>query len=227
LIDLNWGCPVKKVAYKGGGSGALKDIHNLVTMTEAVVKAVKLPVTVKTRLGWDHQNIAIIELSKMLQDIGIQALTVHGRTRNQMFKGEADWSWIGRVKEAAKIPVVGNGDIKSVDDVSKAFTEYGVDAVMIGRGAIGNPWIFREVKHFMKTGENLPAPSLAEKIELLIRQLNMSIDHKGDERKAILEMRRQFSAYFKGINGAAKLREDLMKFDKKEHIISRLEGLQS
>ena len=226
LIDLNWGCPVKKVAYKGGGAGALKDPGNLLRITEAVVKAVDLPVTVKTRLGWDHQNIIILELAKQLEDIGVRAITVHGRTRSQMYKGTADWEWIGRVKEAVGIPVVGNGDIDSPEKAANAFSKYGVDAVMIGRAAIGNPWLFKRVKHYLKTGEILPEPSLEEKIDLVIRHLRMALEEKPDELRTVREFRKQMSAYFRGFPGASKIRVQLMALEKAEDVVDLLSGLR-
>lgn len=226
VIDLNWGCPVKKVAYKGGGSGALKDIDKLVKMTADVVKAVHTPVTVKTRLGYDFNSITIVPLANMLADVGVKALTIHARTRSQMYKGEADWSWIGKVKSKCKIPVIGNGDLKTAEDVKTAFEKYKVDAVMIGRAAIGNPWLFRDIKHFLQTGEHLPPPGRIEKIDLLKRHLKMSLEYKKDERRAMLEMRKQITAYLRGIPGVAALRADLMQLTELQPIFSRLDDFK-
>lgn len=223
VIDINWGCPVKKVAYKGGGSGALKDIENLTRITEAVVNAVELPVTVKTRLGYDANNIAIVELSEMLENIGVKALTIHGRTRTQMYKGEADWEWIGKVKSRAKIPIIGNGDILTAENVVDAFAKYKVDAVMIGRAAIGNPWLFRNIKHYMQTGNHLPEPDFIERVELLKKHLQMSLDYKKNERRTMLEMRRQITAYLKGVKGVAKLRSELMGLTKLKPTLEKLD----
>ena len=224
VIDINWGCPVKKVAYKGGGSGALKDIDNLVRITEAVVKAVELPVTVKTRLGYDANNIAILELSGMLENIGVKALTIHGRTRSQMYKGEADWEWIGKVKAKTKIPIIGNGDILSAEDVVNAFEKYKVDAIMIGRASIGNPWLFKDIKHYMETGQHLPPIEFTEKIELLKKHLQMSLEYKKIEKKAMLEMRRQINAYLKGVRDVSKLRAELMELTDLKSILEKLDN---
>lgn len=226
VIDLNWGCPVKKVAYKGGGSGALKDIDKLVKMTADVVNAVKTPVTVKTRLGYDFNSITIVPLANMLADVGVKALTIHARTRSQMYKGEADWTWIGKVKSQCKIPIIGNGDLKTAEDVKTAFEKYKVDAVMIGRAAIGNPWLFRDIKHYLQTGEQLPAPGRIEKIDLLKRHLKMSLEYKKDERRAMLEMRKQITAYLRGIPGVASLRADLMQLTELQPIFSRLDDFK-
>jgi tRNA-dihydrouridine synthase B len=222
VIDINWGCPVKKVAYKGGGSGALRDPDGMLRMTDAVIKAVDLPVTVKTRTGYDQTDISIVRLAPRLEDIGVAAITVHGRTRSQMYKGTADWDVIGEVKSRVNIPVIGNGDLQTAADVNRAFTDYGVDAVMIGRAAIGNPWLFREAKAHM-AGEEMPdLPSINDKIDLLIRHLHMSYQRKGDERRAMLEMRRQITAYLKGIPGVASLRKELMELMEVAKIEAKL-----
>jgi nifR3 family TIM-barrel protein len=200
LIDINYGCPVKNVACRGAGAALLQDISKMVEMTEAVVKATHLPVTVKTRLGWDDSTRNILEVAERLQDIGIQALTVHGRTRVQMYKGSADWTLIGRIKENPRIyiPIFGNGDIDSPQKALDYKNAYGVDGLMIGRASIGYPWIFNEIKHFLTTGEQLEQPDLAERIHVTKKHLEFSIQWKG-ERTGVLEMRRHYSNYFKGV----------------------------
>lgn len=200
LVDINFGCPVKKIANRGAGSGMMNNIPLMVEITGAVVKAVKLPVTVKTRLGYDENNKNIVEIAERLQDVGIQAITIHGRTRSQLYKGEADWSLIGEVKNNPRmhIPVVGNGDIDSAEKAKDAYNNYGVDGIMIGRATIGKPWIFKEIKHYLKTGEILPQPVLADIVALSKNHLLKSIEIKG-ERRGILEMRRHFAQYFKGL----------------------------
>lgn len=200
LIDINYGCPVKQVACRGAGAALLQDIPMMVKMTEAVVKATHLPVTVKTRLGWDDNTKNILEVAERLQDIGIQALTVHGRTRAQMYKGSADWTLIGRIKENPRvtIPIFGNGDIDSPEKVVEYKGKYGVDGVMIGRASIGYPWIFNEIKHYMQTGEKLMAPDIAERVRVTKKHLEFSIRWKG-EKVGVFEMRRHYTNYFKGI----------------------------
>ncbi|MBD5180723.1 MAG: tRNA dihydrouridine synthase DusB [Bacteroidales bacterium] len=202
LIDINFGCPVKKVAGKGAGAGMLRDIPRMLEITREVVKAVKLPVTVKTRLGWDHESKIIVELAEQLQDCGIQALTVHGRTRSQMYTGSADWEMIARVKDNPRltIPLIGNGDITTPQAVVEAFNRYGVDGVMVGRASIGQPWIFNEMKQYMQNGEIVNPLSVAEKFKLLKRQIHESID-RIDEYRGILHIRRHLAAspLFKGI----------------------------
>lgn len=200
LMDINYGCPVKNVACRGAGSALLQDIDKMVKMTDAVVKATHLPVTVKTRLGWDDNTKNIEEVAERLQDIGIQALTVHGRTRAQLYKGEADWTLIREIKRnpRIKIPIFGNGDVDSAVKAANWRLEYEVDGIMIGRAAIGYPWIFREVKHFFKTGEFLPGPTLEERIIACRTHLNKSIEWKGP-KVGIFEMRRHYSNYFKGL----------------------------
>ena len=201
VLDINWGCPVKKVASKGAGSGMLRNVPLLLDITRAIVDAVKIPVTVKTRLGWDCENKIILELAERLQDCGIQVLTIHGRTRSQMYTGEADWTLIGEVKRnpRMKIPIVGNGDITTPEKLVEYYDRYGVDGIMVGRASIGAPWIFREMKHFMATGERLAIPA-AEKMALLRRQIAESID-RIDEYRGILHIRRHLAAspLFKGI----------------------------
>ncbi len=200
LIDINFGCPVKKIANRGAGAGMLRNIPLMIEMTEAIVKAVKLPVTVKTRLGWDEENKSVVDIAEKLQDVGIQALTIHGRTRAQMYKGSADWTLIGEVKNnpKIKIPIIGNGDIDGPERAKEVFDRYGVDGIMIGRATVGRPWIFRDIKHYLKTGEFLPEPSINEKADLAIQHLDKSLEYK-EGKRAIFEMRRHLSNYFKGL----------------------------
>ena len=200
IIDINFGCPVKKVVSKGAGAGILKDIDLMVSLTEAMVKHTKLPITVKTRLGWDHDSIRIVEVAERLQDVGCQSIAIHGRTRAQMYKGEADWKPIAEVKNNPRmhIPVFGNGDISSPEKAKEMRDVYGLDGAMIGRATIGYPWFFNEVKHFFKTGEHLAPPTIAERVEVARRHLEMSIDWKG-ERLGVVETRRHYTNYFKGI----------------------------
>lgn len=200
VLDINFGCPVKKIAGRGAGSGMLREPDKLVSIVEAVVKAVKMPVTVKTRLGYDEDSKIIVELAERLQDVGIQALTVHGRTRAQMYKGSADWTLIGKIKENPRmhIPIIGNGDITTPQGAKEAFDRYGVDGVMIGRATYGHPWIFNEIKHYMATGEILPPMSVLERVSLAKDHLAKSIELKGD-KVGIFEMRRHLANYFKGI----------------------------
>lgn len=202
ILDINFGCPVKKVAGKGAGSGMLRNVPLMLEITREVVKAVNIPVTVKTRLGWDTDSQIIVELAEQLQDCGIAALTIHGRTRSQMYTGEADWTLIGKVKEnpRMKIPIIGNGDVTSAAICKERFDTYGVDAVMIGRGSIGRPWIFSEVKHFLKYGEELPAESFQWYLDILKRQVMQSVERL-DERRGILHIRRHLAAtpLFKGL----------------------------
>jgi nifR3 family TIM-barrel protein len=200
LIDINFGCPVKKIANRGAGSGMMRDVPLMVEMTRRIVDAVKLPVTVKTRLGWDNDHKNIVEIAERLQDVGIKALTIHGRTRAQMYTGQADWTLIGEVKNnpRMKIPIIGNGDIKTPEDAANAFDRYGVDGVMVGRASFGHPWIFKEMRHFLDTGELLPPMSVKDKVTLAKEHFQKSIEFKG-ERAGLLEMRRHFSCYFKGL----------------------------
>lgn len=200
LIDINFGCPVNKIARRGAGSGMMREPDKMVEITKRVVDAVKLPVTVKTRLGWDDNSKIIVELAERLQDAGIQALTVHGRTRSQMYTGQADWTLIGKVKENPRmhIPIIGNGDITSPEKAKEAFDRYGVDGVMIGRATFGHPWIFREIRHYLDSGELLPPMSVRDRVALARKHLARSIELKG-EKAGILEMRRHLSCYFKGL----------------------------
>jgi tRNA-dihydrouridine synthase B len=200
LIDINFGCPVKKIANRGAGAGMLRNIPLMIEMTEAIVKAVKLPVTVKTRLGWDDDSKNIVEVSERLQDVGIQALTIHGRTRSQLYKGNADWKLIGDVKnnQRMKIPIIGNGDIDGPVKAKEMFDRYGVDGIMVGRATVGRPWIFRDIRHYINNGELLPEPSINEKADLALLHLKKSLEFKVGTR-AIYEMRRHLSNYFKGL----------------------------
>lgn len=229
LIDINFGCPVKKVAGKGAGAGLLRDIPKMLEITKAVVNAVDLPVTVKTRLGWDHENKIIVTLAEQLQDCGIQALTVHGRTRSQMYTGQADWDMIARVKENPKlnIPVIGNGDITTPAQVADAFRKYGVDGVMVGRASIGAPWIFRQMKAVAATGQPAEELSIAEKFAILRRQIHESID-RIDEYRGILHIRRHLAAspLFKGIPNFRPTRIEMLRadtIDELETILSHIE----
>ena len=200
LIDINFGCPVKKIANRGAGAGMLRNISLMIEMTEAIVKAVKLPVTVKTRIGWDEDSKNIVEISERLQDVGIQALTIHGRTRAQFYKGNADWTLIGAVKnnQRMKIPIIGNGDIDGPLRAKEMFEQYGVDGIMIGRATVGRPWIFRDIRHYLNTGELLPEPTVNEKADLALLHLEKSLEYK-EGKRAIFEMRRHLSNYFKGL----------------------------
>lgn len=200
LIDINFGCPVKKIANRGAGAGMLRNIPLMLEMTEAIVKAVKLPVTVKTRLGWDDDSKNIVDVAERLQDVGIKALTIHGRTRAQLYKGAADWTLIGAVKnnQRMKIPIIGNGDIDDPVKAKNMFDKYGVDGIMIGRATVGRPWIFRDIRHYLNTGEILPEPSVNEKADLALLHLDKSLEFK-EGKRAIFEMRRHLSNYFKGL----------------------------
>jgi nifR3 family TIM-barrel protein len=200
LIDINFGCPVRKIANRGAGAGMLRNIPLMISLTEAIVKAVKLPVTVKTRLGWDDENKNIVTVAEMLQDAGIKALTIHGRTRAQFYKGNADWTLIGEVKNNSriKIPIIGNGDIDGPEKAKEYFERYGVDGIMIGRAAVGRPWIFRDIRHYLNTGALLQEPTVSEKADIAILHLEKSLLYKNGLR-AVFEMRRHFSNYFKGL----------------------------
>lgn len=211
LIDINFGCPVRKVAMKGAGAALLKDIPLMVAITREVVNAVKLPVTVKTRLGWDEDSKVIVDVAERLQDVGIQALTIHGRTRAQMYAGEADWTLIGQVKANPRmlIPVIGNGDIASPQKAGEMFNKYGVDAIMIGRAAIGNPWIFESINAFLRDGELIEPPGLPERIAVSLAHLRLAIQKKG-ELKGIIEMRKHYAGYFRGIPDFKKVRMEML-----------------
>ena len=219
LLDINFGCPVKKVALKGAGAGVLKDIDLMVRLTSAVVKSTSLPVTVKTRLGWDDKTRNIEEVAERLQDVGIKALAIHGRTRTQMYKGEADWTLIGKVKNNPRIniPIFGNGDIDSPEKAVEYKNRYGVDGIMIGRAAIGYPWIFNEIKHFIKTGEHLPSPTIADRIAVCRKHLNLSIQWKGPV-VGINEMRRHYANYLKGLPNIKEFRNRLVTLPTEEEV---------
>ncbi len=211
LIDINFGCPMKKIANRGAGAGMLRNIPLMIEMTQAIVKAVKLPVTVKTRLGWDDESKNIVEVAERLQDVGIQALTIHGRTRAQIYKGAADWTLIGAVKnnQRMKIPVIGNGDIDGPVKAKEMFNKYGVDGIMIGRATVGRPWIFRDIRYFLDKGELLPEPSVMEKADLALLHLEKSLEYK-EGKRAIFEMRRHLSNYFKGLPNFKETRYRLL-----------------
>lgn len=228
LIDINYGCPVKNVACKGAGAALLQDVPKMVEMTKAVIEATHLPVTVKTRLGWDDTTKNIEEVAQRLQDIGIAALTIHGRTRKQLYKGPADWTLIGQVKNNPniEIPIFGNGDVDSPEKALAMRNEYGVDGVMIGRGSIGNPWIFREVKHFMQTGEILAPPTLNERVDACKTHLLKSIEWKG-EKTGIFEMRRHYTNYFKGFENFKNYRTTLVSIEDVDEIVETLEEVRS
>jgi len=201
IIDINFGCPVKKVVSKGAGAGILKDIDLMVSLTDAMVKHTKLPVTVKTRLGWDTDSIKIVEVAERLQDVGCAAISIHGRTRAQMYKGEADWAPIAEVKNNSRmhIPVFGNGDVNTPERAVEMRDKYGLDGAMIGRASIGNPWFFKQIKHFIETGEHLPEITIADRVEMAKRHLQMEIDWKESEIVGVMETRRHYTNYFKGI----------------------------
>ena len=226
LIDINFGCPVSKIARRGAGSGMMRFPDKMVEITRRVVDAVRLPVTVKTRLGWDEDSKIIVELAERLQDAGIAALTVHGRTRAQMYKGTADWTLIGQVKRnpRMKIPVIGNGDITSPEEAAEAFGRYGVDGIMIGRASFGHPWIFRDVKHYLATGEILPPMCVHDRVDLAKRHLSKSITIKG-EKVGILEMRRHLSCYFKGLDNFRETRLKLVTLTDPAALTSTLDHI--
>ncbi len=227
IIDINYGCPVKKVAGKGAGAGILQDIPKMVEMTKEIVKSTHLPVTVKTRLGWDEDTKYIVEVAERLQDVGIKAISIHGRTRKQMYKGEADWDLISQVKHNSRmhIPVFGNGDINTPQKAVEYKNRYGVDGVMIGRASIGNPWFFKQVKHFIATGEELGMPSIEERVDVVKKHLEMSLEWKG-EREGIVEMRRHYSNYFKGIPDFKPLRMKLVTSFEAEEIFDTLQEVK-
>jgi tRNA-dihydrouridine synthase B len=227
FLDINYGCPVKKVVCKGAGAAILQDIPKMVSMTSEIVKSTHLPVTVKTRLGWDENSIRIVEVALRLQDVGIKALSIHGRTRAQMYKGESDWSWIKQVKDHPdiEIPIFGNGDVDSPEIAVHHRAAYGVDGIMIGRAAIGHPWIFREIKHFMATGTHLPPPTIEERVDVCHRHLMAGVNWKG-ERLGIVEMRRHYTNYFKGMDHFKPYRLKLVGSDSLEEINDTLQNIK-
>lgn len=227
LVDINFGCPVSKIAGRGAGSGMMRDPDKLVAITKAVVEAVDKPVTVKTRLGWDDDSKIIVELAERLQDVGIQALTIHGRTRCQLYRGAADWTLIGEVKNNPRmhIPIIGNGDITDGPSAALAFERYGVDAIMIGRATFGHPWIFREIKHYLNHGEPMPELTVGEKVDLARKHLGLSLQHKGAPR-GIYEMRRHLSCYFKGLPDFKELRMKMVTTLDSEELYSILETIR-
>ena len=228
ILDINFGCPVKKVAGKGAGAGMLRNVPLMLEITKEVVKAVNIPVTVKTRLGWDADNRIIVDLAEQLQDCGIAALSIHGRTRAQMYTGEADWTLIGAVKNNPRmhIPIIGNGDVTSAEICKQRFDEYGVDAVMIGRASIGRPWIFREVKHFLNTGELLPKEAFTWYLDILKKQVNQSVERL-DERRGILHIRRHLAAtpLFKGITDFKQTRIAMLRAETVEELFEIMDGI--
>jgi len=228
LLDINYGCPVKKVVNRCAGAGILKDIPKMVELTKAVVNATNLPVTVKTRLGWDENSIKIDEVAERLQDVGIKALSIHGRTRQQMYKGEADWTLIGKIKDNPRIhiPIFGNGDINSPEKAKAYREKYNVDGIMIGRASIGNPWIFDQIKHFFATGEHLPPPLLKDKLRAVRQHIQHSVEWKG-ETLGILEMRRHYTNYFKGLRNIKFFRSQLVQENNLDGIFQILSEIES
>jgi nifR3 family TIM-barrel protein len=222
LVDINFGCPVRKVVSRDAGAAALRDLDLMRDVAESVVRATHLPVTAKTRLGWDREGIRITEVARLLEDCGVQALTVHARTRKDGYKGDADWSFFPAIKEAVRMPVIGNGDVITPQRARLAFEESGVDGIMIGRGAISDPWIFQRTRHYLQTGEMLPEPSLHERVTLLLENLRMSIEYKGDERRAVLELRNMYSGYLRSHRGVSKVRTDMMQMTTYADIEARL-----
>ncbi|WP_268035179.1 tRNA dihydrouridine synthase DusB [Algoriphagus sp. PAP.12] len=224
ILDINYGCPVNKVACKGAGAGILLDIDKMVSMTAEIVKAVKIPVTVKTRLGWDNDTIRIVEVAERLQDVGIQAISIHARTRKQMYKGEADWSYLNLVKDNPRlhIPVFGNGDIDTPERAAEYKAKYNVDGMMIGRASIGYPWIFNEIKHYLATGEKLAAPTLDERIAVAKKHLDFSVEWKG-EKLGILEMRRHYTNYFRGMPNFKQYRTEMVTSDTYDEVCAILD----
>ena len=227
IIDINYGCPVKKVVCKGAGAGILKDIPLMVSLTKEIVERTKLPVTVKTRLGWDEKTIKIVEVAERLQDVGIKAISIHGRTRAQMYKGFADWTKITEIKNNPRmhIPVFGNGDVNTPEKAKEMRDEYGLDGAMIGRASIGNPWFFDQVKHYLKTEEKKQEPTIAERAEMAIRHLKMAVEWKG-EILGVLETRRHYGNYFKGIANFKDTKSRILNEKNPETIIKELEGVK-
>ena len=227
FIDINYGCPVKKVANKGAGAGILKDIPKMISMTKEIVESTSIPVTVKTRLGWDENSKYIVEVAERLQDVGIKAISIHGRTRKQMYKGEADWTLIGEVKNNPnmKIPVFGNGDVNTPEKVKEVKNRYGVDGVMIGRGAIGYPWIFNEIKHYLKTNTLLEKPNISERVRVCKQHLKHSIIWKG-EKLGIAEMKRHYSSYFKAIPNFKEYRTRMVTSNSEKDVLEILNDVK-
>ena len=227
IIDINFGCPVKKVVCKGAGAGVLKDVDLMIRLTQAVIDSTDLPVTVKTRLGWDDSSINIDEVAERLQDIGVAALSIHARTRAQMYKGQADWSHIARVKNNPRItmPIFGNGDVDTPEKALKYKNEYGIDGIMIGRAAIGYPWIFNEIKHYFKTGEHLEKPSVVNRVEAVRNHLTWAMEWKG-ERLGIVETRHHYSNYFKGIQSFKEHRQKLVTLSTPEELFAALNEIE-
>lgn len=221
LIDINCGCWVRDVAMRGAGAGLLRDLPRMEKIATTVVRAVRTPVTLKTRLGWDAESIRIVDVARMCEQAGIQALTVHCRTRAQGHRGAVDFSWIPLIKEAVSIPVIVNGDIVTPEDVRNAFINTGGDAVMIGRGAVSNPWIFRQAKHFMATGQHLPEPTVEERVQLLKEHLRLAVEHKG-ERTGVIELRKHYSGFLRGMPHVSKVRNELMQFTEAGAILEHL-----
>lgn len=228
LIDINFGCPVKKVVSKGAGAGVLKDVDLMIRLTKAVIDSTNLPVTVKTRLGWDDNSINIDEVAERLQDIGVQALSIHARTRAQMYKGHSDWSHIARVKNNPRItmPIFGNGDIDSPEKALHYKNEYGIDGIMIGRAAIGYPWIFDQIKYYFKTGQHLPAPTVIDRVEAARNHLTWSMEWKG-ERLGIVEMRRHYTNYFKGIHSFKDYKQKLVTLETPQELFDLMKEIEA
>lgn len=227
VLDINFGCPVKKVVCKMAGAGILQDIPRMVELTKEIVDSTNLPVTVKTRLGWDDNSKHIEEVAERLQDVGIKALSIHGRTRKQMYKGEADWSLIGKIKDNPRIhiPIIGNGDIDSPQKAVEYKNRYGVDGIMIGRASIGYPWIFREIKHYVRTGELLPPPTVSERVEAARQHLRASLEWKG-EKLGVYEMRRHYTNYFKGFRNVKNYRSQLVTTDDPAELFALLDEIE-
>ena len=228
IIDINYGCPVKKVTCKGAGAGILQDIPKMVAMTAEIVKSTHLPVTVKTRLGWDSESMYIQEVAERLQDVGIKAISIHGRTRVQMYKGEADWSLIGNIKDKPRItiPVFGNGDVDSPEKAKQMRDNYGVDGIMIGRASIGYPWIFNEIKSYLNTGQHLPQPTIDQRVDTCLKHFDFSVKWKGD-RVGNVEMRRHYANYFRGFRDFKQFRMQLVTLNENEQIRQVLEEVRN